>query len=65
MVADLVTNDLQRLPWFYKRYPRSLPQVQLPADLPATTAAAVDVLAGTASIAPADLTDVRLIAPRM
>jgi hypothetical protein len=55
VVADLVTNDLDRLPWFYKRYPQPLPQVRLPADLPATTAAAVDVLAGTASVAPAEL----------
>ncbi len=55
VVRDLVVNDLGRLPWFYKRYPRSLPRVELPARLPATTAAAVDVLAGTADVAPADL----------
>lgn len=55
VVRDLVVNDLSRLPWFHKRYPERLPRVLLAAELPATTAAAVDVLAGTASIARADL----------
>jgi len=55
VVADLVANDLDRLPWFYKRYPQSLPQVPLPRELPATTASAVEVLAGTADVARADL----------
>ena len=55
VVRDLVANDLDRLPWFYKRYPQSLPRVRLTRELPATTATAVDVLAGTANVARADL----------
>jgi hypothetical protein len=55
VLRDLVVNDQDRLPWFYKRYPQSLPVVRLPRDLPATTATAVDVLAGTANVAPAEL----------
>lgn len=55
VLRDLVVNDLDRLPWFYKRYPQSLPRVQLPRELPAATASAVDVLAGTANVAPAEL----------
>ncbi len=48
VLQDLVINDLDRLPWFYKRYERSLPRVLLPRDLPTTTAPAIEVLAGTA-----------------
>jgi hypothetical protein len=55
VLRDLVVNDLDRLPWFYKRYPQSLPRVRLPRELPATTAAAVDVLAGTADVARTEL----------
>lgn len=55
VLRDLVVNDLDRLPWFYKRYPESLPRVALPAKLPTTAAAAVDVLAGTADVARAEL----------
>jgi hypothetical protein len=55
VVRDLVVNDLDRLPWFYKRYPESLPRIQLPAELPTTTAAAVDVLAGNANVTRAEL----------
>jgi hypothetical protein len=55
VVRDLVVNDLDRLPWFYKRYPQSLPSVPLPTELPVTRAGAVDVLAGTAEVARADL----------
>ena len=55
VVQDLKANDLARLPWFYKRYPESLPRVRLPRDLPPTTAPAVAVLAGTAEIARVDL----------
>ena len=48
VLQDLEVNDLDRLPWFYKRYrEKDLPRVRLPRDLPpATTAPAVDVLAG-------------------
>jgi hypothetical protein len=60
VLRDLVVNDLDRLPWFYKRYPESSPRVRLPRDLPATTATAVDVLAGTATVAPAELNLVQL-----
>ena len=52
VVADLVVNDTERLPWFYKRYADDLPTVPLPRDLPTTTAPAVGVLAGTAGSRP-------------
>ncbi len=55
VVRDLVVNDIDRLPWFYKRYPESLPRIALPAELPVSTASAVDVLAGTADVAAAEL----------
>ena len=55
VLRDLVPNDLDRLPWFFKRYADSPPRVALPRDLPVTTAPAVAVLAGTADVAPTDL----------
>ena len=55
VVRDLVPNDLDRLPWFFKRYADSLPRVALPRELPATTAPAVAVLAGTADVARIEL----------
>jgi hypothetical protein len=55
VLRDLVVNDLDRLPWFYKRYGQSLPRVPLPRELPATTTTAVEVLAGTANVAGAEL----------
>jgi SagB-type dehydrogenase family enzyme len=55
VLQDLVTNDVERLPWFYKRYDESLPRVELPRELPLTTAPAVAVLAGTADVAPREL----------
>ncbi len=55
VVQDLEVNDLDRLPWFTKRYEGSLPRLSLPRDLPSTTAPAVAVLAGTAAVAPAEL----------
>jgi hypothetical protein len=48
VLQDLEVNDPARFPWFYKRYPQSLPRVPLPRDLPHTKAPAVAVLAGTA-----------------
>lgn len=53
IVQDLEVNDLARLPWFYKGYGQDLPRAALPRDLPRTAAPAVDVLAGTAAVAPA------------
>src|SRR5262249_50258638 len=50
VVRDLETNDLTRLPWFFKRYPDTLPRLSLPRDLPATTAPTIAVLAGTADV---------------
>jgi hypothetical protein len=50
VLQDLETNDLERLPWFYKRYDASLPRVPLPRELPPTTAPTVVVLAGTADV---------------
>src|SRR4051794_34322740 len=54
-VRDFEPNDLDRLPWFVKRYPDSLPRVPLPRELPPTAAPAVAVLAGTADVAPGEL----------
>lgn len=48
-------NDLERLPWFYKRYDERLPSLPLPRDLPRTSAPAVGVLAGTAEVTAAPL----------
>jgi nitroreductase len=55
VLQDLVTNDLERLPWFYKRYDEPLPRIELPRELPPTTAPAVAVLAGTADVASGEL----------
>ena len=52
-IQDLEVNDVSRLPWFCKRYPASLPRVELPHELPAATSSTVAVLAGTAEVAPA------------
>ena len=54
VVPDLETNDVDRFPWFFKRYAMDLPRVPLPRDLPATTPPAVAVLAGTADVTPAE-----------
>ena len=51
-VRSFEPNDLDRLPWFYKRYAPSLPRVALPRELPPTTASSVAVLAGTADVPP-------------
>jgi hypothetical protein len=45
-VADFTSTDLETLPWFYKRYPDGLPQIQLPRELPSSSAPAIAVLAG-------------------
>jgi len=56
LVQDLVVNDLDRLPWFYKRYAQELTRVPLlPHELPATTTSVASVLAGTEDIADTDL----------
>jgi len=57
VLQDLVINDLDRLPWFYKRYEQAVPRVPLPRDLPSTTDPAIQVLAGMAHArdAPLDL----------
>ncbi len=55
VVQDLVVNDLDRLPWFYKRYEEGLPRVPLPRSLPPTSAPAVAVLAGTLDVDRTDL----------
>jgi hypothetical protein len=54
VVRDLEANDVDRFPWFFKRYTKELPRLPLPRDLPATTAPAVAVLAGTADVAPTE-----------
>src|SRR5512139_3940913 len=55
VVQDLVTDDLDRFPWFFKRYAQPLPRVPLPRDLPTTAASAIAVLAGTADVEPTEL----------
>ena len=55
VLQDLEVNDIDRLPWFYKRYAEALPQIPLPRELPSTTASAVPVLAGTAEVSPTEL----------
>ena len=55
VLQDLEVNDLDRFPWFHKRYTEPLPRLPLPRNLPATTAPAVAVLAGTADPASGDL----------
>ena len=55
VVQDFEPLDLSRFPWFYKRYGQQLPRVELPRELPPTTASAVAVLAGTAVVASKEL----------
>lgn len=55
VVRDFEPNDLDTLPWFYKRYAAALPVVPLPRDLPRTAAPALDVMAGTAEVERAEL----------
>jgi hypothetical protein len=55
LVQDLVPNDVSRRPLWYKRYDDDLPRALLPPELPAATAPATAVLAGTADVAPARL----------
>ena len=55
VVQGFTPLDLDRLPWFYKRYNDGLPQIDLPRRLTATTSGAVDVLAGTADAPRAQL----------
>ena len=54
-VQDVSSQDLDRFPWFYKRYEGALPRVALARQLPSTAAPAVEVLAGTADVAAGDL----------
>jgi hypothetical protein len=55
IVQDFVPNDIECLPWFYKRYDKPLPRISLPRHLPERTASAVAVLAGTADVERRDL----------
>jgi hypothetical protein len=55
VVQGLEVNDLDRIPWSYKRYAERLPRVSLPRDLPTTSPSAVAVLAGTADVSPGEL----------
>lgn len=49
VVQDFVSNDMATFPWFFKRYSGALPRVELPRELPATSAPCLEVLAGTAT----------------
>jgi hypothetical protein len=55
VVRDFTSNDLDRFPWFYKRYAGELPRIELPRDLPTTSAPTIDVLAGMPEIQPGGL----------
>src|SRR5829696_185133 len=55
LVQDPVPNDMSRRPRFYKHYDDDLRRTLLPPDLPASSAPATAVLAGTASIEPRSL----------
>ncbi|GIF00493.1 nitroreductase family protein [Paractinoplanes rishiriensis] len=50
VLQNLTINELDKVPWFVKRYDGDLPRVDLPRDLPAAGVPALDVLAGTAEI---------------
>ncbi|MDQ4124638.1 MAG: hypothetical protein M3134_03420, partial [Actinomycetota bacterium] len=50
IVQDFEPNDLDRLPWFYKRYAETLPVLELPRDLAETPASAIAVLAGATDV---------------
>ena len=54
-VTSFEPNDIERLPWFYKRYPSPLTRIELPRALPSTSASAVSVLAGSAEVEPRTL----------
>jgi nitroreductase len=45
-VLGFEPTDIETHPWFFKRYDSSLPRLELPRDLPATSTSAVEVLAG-------------------
>ena len=60
VLRDFAPNDIERLPWFYKRYEQPLPRLPLPRELPATAASTVAVLAGAADVARSDLDVARL-----
>src|SRR3954467_429210 len=56
LVRDFVGTDIERFPWFFKRYEgQTLPTVSLPRSLPTTSAPAVAVMAGTAEVPPGRL----------
>lgn len=50
LVQNLEVLDLARVPWPYKRYEQSLPRLELPVELPSTTAAALAVLGGAQDV---------------
>jgi SagB-type dehydrogenase family enzyme len=55
IVQDLEVNDVDRYPWPYKRYEHALPTIELPSEMPTTSASALSVLAGTAERAEPEL----------
>lgn len=55
LVQDFQPNDMDRFPFFTKKYADGLPRTPLPRDLPVTTAPALAILAGTAQPAAARL----------
>src|SRR5918999_5693649 len=55
LVQGFEPLDMDRFPWFYKRYGDELPRLPLPRALPTTRAAGIAVLAGTADVARGEL----------
>ncbi len=55
VVQDLVVNDFDRLPRFYKEYGRDLPRRALPRDWPEPALPATRVLAGAVDVPVSDI----------
>ena len=55
ILQDLKTNDFERRTPFVKQYPETLPRIPLPREFPSTSDSVLDVLAGTARPAAAEL----------
>lgn len=52
---DVTVINRDKRTWYYKRYFDDLPGIELPRELPTTSASTVEVLAGTAEVETAEL----------
>jgi hypothetical protein len=52
---DVVVMNRDQRTWYFKRYPDDLPVIELPRELPSSTASTVRVLAGTADVTAGEL----------